>query len=154
MAGHCATALWIDGQLYILESQYGLYWRTKGIQKTRYSEWIKRAEFSDYHVIWLPLSSESREKFNEASTKKWFNKHEGKTYGFHNFFYGWLDTPADNLPQVVPEHIFPIFLAFLENFIPKSVKIGFTQPMNKRLETDCETVTCIAEEASKRGVSI
>ena len=72
------------------------------------------------------MSPESAEKFNEASTQKWFKKHEDKTYGFHNFFYGWLDTAADNLPSVVPEHIFPITLSFLEKYIPKSIQIGFT----------------------------
>jgi len=56
--GHSTVALWVDSELYILESQGGAYWPRQGIQMNPYDTWIQWAENAGYMVTWLPLSPE------------------------------------------------------------------------------------------------
>lgn len=48
--GHCTMALWMDGELYIVES-VGVF----GIRKTPYEQWIQMMRDTRKMVIWLPL---------------------------------------------------------------------------------------------------
>jgi hypothetical protein len=41
----------------------------------------------------MPLSDESRTKFDTDKARAWFEQAEGLPYGYHNFLYGWVDTP-------------------------------------------------------------
>jgi len=45
------------------------------------------------NVAVLPLSEESRKKFNVTAAVEFFKKVEGLPYGYHNFLFGWIDTP-------------------------------------------------------------
>jgi len=46
---------------------------------------------------------------NESAAVEFFLKTEGMPYGFHTFFYTWIDTPYDNLQAVIPPNFLPIF---------------------------------------------
>jgi hypothetical protein len=92
-SGHCTMALRFDGELYVVESQDAWYWPVHRIQRNKFSEWIKYAENAEFHVTHIPLSAESRKKFNETAAQEFFFKTEGLPYGYHSFLYLWIDTP-------------------------------------------------------------
>ena len=95
-SGHSVMALRFDGELYIIESQDGWYWPVHGIQRNKFSQWIQWAKDADFHVAHLPLNAEARARFNETAAQEFFNQTEGLPYGYHNFLFGWVDTPIDN----------------------------------------------------------
>lgn len=124
-AGHSVMALRFDGELYIIESQAGWYWPRTGIQRNKYKTWVQWARNADFHVAHFPLNAEARKKFNETAAQEFFFETEGLPYGFHNFLYGWLDTPQDNLPPLMPPGLIPIAFSVLEDFMPETVDIFF-----------------------------
>ena len=54
----------IDGVMSVVESQDGWYWPKHGIQQNSWAQWKKWALNADFNVAILPLSEESRKKFN------------------------------------------------------------------------------------------
>ena len=83
----------------------------------------------------MPLSAESRAKFNETAAQEFFFKTEGTPYGYHNFLFGWIDTPHDNMPPLLPSGFMPILFSILEDFIPNVTDTFITEALNKRLGT-------------------
>ena len=59
----------------------------------------------------------------------------GLPYGFHTLLWGWLDTPEDNLPPLMPSQFAPIAFEIVNNFMPDKIDIMVTQGLNKRLGT-------------------
>jgi hypothetical protein len=47
--------LWIDGELYVVESQDGWYWPRRRIQKNKWKDWVQWAENAEFLVAILPL---------------------------------------------------------------------------------------------------
>ena len=118
---HCVMALRFEGELYIVESQDAWYWPTHGLQRTPYKKWIEQAKEASFNVIWLPMNGESMLKFNEKAANDWFFTTEGLPYGYHNFLFGWIDTPRDNLPPILADQIVPVVFAMLASVIPTTV---------------------------------
>ena len=109
-AGHSALILEVDGVLSVVESTDGWYWPKRGIQRNDWETWKKWALNADFNVAVLPLSEESRERFDLKKAEEFFKEMEGLPYGYHNFLFGWIDTPKDNYPPVLdPELILPLF---------------------------------------------
>ena len=90
---------------------------------------------ADFNIVWLPLRTEIAAMFNLQAARDFFFKMEGLPYGFHNFFYGWLDTPRSNLPPLMPNEFIPIVLAQAEKVIPEGVSRIFTEGLNMRMGT-------------------
>lgn len=153
-AGHSVLALRFDGELYIIESQDGWYWPNHGIQRNKWSDWKQWAKNADFHVSHMPLSPEARARFNETAAQEFFLKTEGLPYGYHNFLFGWIDTPLENWPPLLPPGFMPILFSILEDFIPDTVDIFFAQALNKRLGTDGLNVKQIAGEAARRNLTV
>jgi len=124
-AGHSVMALRFDGELYIIESQDGWYWPRHGIQRNKFSQWKEWAKNADFHVAHLPLSPAARAVFNETAAQEFFLKTEGLPYGYHNFLFGWIDTPVDNLPPLIPPGLLPVVFSVLESFKPDVVDIFY-----------------------------
>jgi len=100
----------------------------------------------------LPLKKEVAAKFDEAAAIKYFKSIEGYPYGYHNFMWGWIDTPDHSYPAMLsPEFLGPAF-AVVEKISPIAAYMVFTLPLNKRLGTVNLTVAEIAMEANKRGL--
>ena len=55
-AGHVASAMWIDDELFVVETLDEPRWPVKGVQKHTYIEWLELAKANSYDVAWLPLS--------------------------------------------------------------------------------------------------
>ena len=74
----------------------------------------------------MPLKEEYRELFNETAAWEFFNSTEGDPYGYYNFIFGWIDTPYDNLPQVLPAYLATIAISVLESIDPDTVSHVYT----------------------------
>ena len=87
-AGHSTVVLEVDGVLSVVESTDGWYWPKRGIQRNDWETWKKWAMNAGFNVAVLPLSEESRKKFNQTAAEEFFKKVEGLPYGYHNFLFG------------------------------------------------------------------
>ena len=151
--GHTAVALRIDGELYVVESQAGWYWPKFGIQRNKWSDWIKWAENADYEVAILPLKEEYRAKFDEKKAYEWFLSVEGLNYGFHNFVFSWLDTEKDNWPAWIdPEALFTLISIF-SRVAKGPADIMFSEGLNFRLGTKGLGLIDSMVEAASRGIT-
>jgi hypothetical protein len=86
-------------------------------------------------VSHLPLREDIRAKFNETAAQEYFFSKEGIPYGYYNFLFGWVDTPEDNWPPILPAYFAPIVFSILGQFAPKTMDIFFNQAINHRLGT-------------------
>jgi len=152
-AGHAVTCLWFeeDGkrELYIIESQDGWFWPIHKVQRNKFSEWIKMAEAASFHVSHMPLSPEYAAKYNETAAREFFFETEGLPYGYHNFLYGWVDTPNDNWPVILPKNLVPVAFSLIEKFDKNLTDTFFSAGLNMRLGTENLTVGDIAAYAAK-----
>jgi hypothetical protein len=73
----------------------------------------------------MPLSPAAKAQFNETSAIEFFKATEGLPYGYHNFLFGWIDTPENNLPPIMPPMLVPIVLSIYEDFDPETSDIFF-----------------------------
>jgi len=102
--GHVTSAQWIDGELYVVESTIDdSYWPTDHIQKTPYDTWIQQAIDADFQVIYVKLTEQARNSYNETAAVEWFNSQEGFDYGFHTMIWAWIDTKKENFPCIAPD---------------------------------------------------
>jgi hypothetical protein len=81
------------------------------------------AENADFHVCHLPLNAEARAKFDETKAVKYYETLEGLPYGYHTFLFGWIDTPENNWPPLMPPKLVPIVFSILSNIIPATTDI-------------------------------
>lgn len=151
---HCITSLWIEGELYMIESQGGEYWPVQAIQRTPYRTWVQYAKNADMNVVWLPLRDDLREKYDEKAVLKWFEEVETLPYGFHNFMWGWIDTPYDNFPDVLPSTLVAPVFGLFERIDPADTKRILLEPLNKRLGTQDLDLKQVVAEANRRGMTI
>jgi hypothetical protein len=151
--GHSAVATWIDGQLYVTESQDGWYWPKKNIQRNLFKDWVKYAHAADFNVAILPLKEEVRAKFNEQAAVEFFKWAENKHYGYHNFLFNWLDTPDKNFPSLIdPEAVFVVF-TILEKITRSTSDTIMGEALNQRLNTKGLSIAQTAAEAARRGLT-
>ncbi len=134
-AGHSTMALRFDGELYVVESQDAWYWPIKSIQRNKFADWIQYAKNCDFHVSHLPLNEESRAKFNETAAQEFFFATEGVPYGYHNFLFGWIDTPENNWPPLLPPELITVVFSVFSRLAPVAAESFYWQAMNKRLST-------------------
>lgn len=76
-------------------------------------------------MILLPLKKEAQQKFDEKKAQEWFFETEGLPYGYHNFLFGWMDTPRDNLPPALSNQLLPVVLAMVGEIKPKTIDVLF-----------------------------
>lgn len=152
--GHVTLALWHEDELYVIESQNATHWPNKGIQKTPWDEWIKWAHNADYNVILLPLKDEYQALFDEAKAWSWFKHITGLDYGFHNFFYGWLDDKSKNLPYFIDLDFLSILLEVLQYIWPQEVRLMFIEAFNHRLKTNMTNIKDLWEELYARNMRL
>lgn len=102
----------------------------------------------------MPLSPEARAKFDVKAAQKFFEDLEGTAYGYHNFLFGWIDTPALNYPPLLPAGLVPIAFAVVEEFSPSTVDIFLNQALNHRLNTTGLNLNQIATAAAAQNKSV
>ena len=151
-SGHSAMILEVDGVMSVVESQDGWYWPKHGIQQNSWEQWKKWALNADFNVAVLPLSPESRAKFNVTAAVEFFKRVEGLPYGYHNFLFGWLDTPDQNYPAVLDSNLVMVIFSYIERLYEFPIKRILTESLNKRLGTEGLHLSEIAVEMNKRGM--
>jgi hypothetical protein len=151
--GHTAVCLWIDGELYVVESTDGWYWPKAGIQRNKWKDWIQYASASDKLVAHFPLKPEIRAKFDEKKAIEFFTSVEGLNYGFHNFVFSWLDTEKDNFPEFVDPEVVMVLVNLFSKYVPSIGNTMFGEGLNKRLGTSGLSVTEAIIHAAEKGIS-
>lgn len=102
----------------------------------------------------IPLTPEKAAQFNATAAIEFFFEMEGAPYGYHNFLYGWIDTPEDNLPPLLPHQFVPILFSYVEMVDKKLADNMFTEPLNLRLGVTGKNITEIAAIAAQQGMSV
>ncbi len=142
--GHTTTALWIDNELYVVESDVtSSYWPTDGIQKTPYKKWLQQAKEADYQVVHCPLNKKTRKLFNETKAVEFFNSVQGTEYGYLNFLFGWLDVGKLNFPCLPPDYssnclqweLFELLFAYVDRIDNYVGDLMWNGALNQRLGT-------------------
>ena len=151
-AGHSTAALWIDDELYVVESQAGWYWPKANIQRNPYKTWLQWAENAGFQVTLLPLKPEIAKKFNQTAAYEWFKSVEGYPYGYHNFLFGHIDTEADSYPAVLHPEAFPAVFSILQRLVPSTGTV-FNEAINFRLNTTNLTIPEMAEVIAERNLT-
>jgi len=152
---HTAIAQWIDGQLYVCESTgETYYWPPPwGIIKTPYHQWIQQAIRADFEVSILKLSPAARARYNVTAALKWFQSVEGLPYGYHNFFFGWIDTTKDNYPPPLTAELL-LYVIILLQYVDYDVCNRMALlGMNKRLGTENLGIYEILEFLKQRNLT-
>jgi len=112
------------------------------------------AEECDFHVVYMPLSEKMRATYNETSATEFFNKVQGLPYGYHNFLYGWVDTPNNNWPRLLPSNLIPIAFSMIEKFDKNLTDTFFSQSLNKKLNTSGLNISEIADKALEKNMTV
>jgi len=66
---------------------------------------------------------------------------EGLPYGKYNFLYGWVDTPNDNWPPLLPREAAPVLFKIYEDFNFENAYVFFTEGINKRLGVENKSIS-------------
>lgn len=143
--GHSTMALWFGEELYIVESN------GSGIHRTPYKQRVQETGDS---YMWIPLSDENAAKFNETAAIEFFNKTNGTAYGFHNFMFGWIDTPENNNPPLIANKLVPIVWKIVGDVVPSITDIFYAQALNHHLGTKGLTIPQLASQAAKKGMTL
>ena len=151
-SGHSAVCSWINGELYVIESQSGWYWPRSGIQRNKWDDWIQWAHAADFNVILLPLKEEYRNKFDNDKANAWFeNEVEGLPYGYHNFIYTWIDTPDKNFPFFTTSEIAEFLFSAASFLVPSFNDEFVLESLNNRVGKKNLTFQQIVAEAARQG---
>ena len=152
--GHMAVALWIDGELYVVESTDKTnYWPYHGIQKNKWFDWMNMAYKANYIVEYLPLNEEQLRIFNTNAAVKWFKKVEGMPYGYNNYFFCWIDTPEDNYPDPLSSQFLEVGLSYIGTKFPDIAQKMWNKALCKRLNIQLNSTVDILEYAYKQNIN-
>jgi len=151
---HTTMALHFDDGLYIVESQGAEFWPTPGINRTPFNKWLEQVRKASYNVVWLPLKKEIAASFNESAARNFFAQTKGLPYGYHNFIFGWIDTPYRNMPPLMAQNMLPTVGMILENIAPGAAYVTFGAGLNKRMGTTGKSLSEIAALAADQDMSI
>ena len=130
--------IWDNNVPYVYESNdKTVYWPDKGIQRHTWKDWLNLVKNSDFLISVLPLEREYSSMVSEsAHLTKWLESVIGLPYGYHNYLFGWIDTPEDNFPSTLSSNFLEIMLSQIDKKYPE---IGFkmwNQALAKRLDLD------------------
>jgi len=79
---------------------------------------------------------------------------EGYPYGYHNFLFGWIDTPEDNFPNLMPYLLLPVVFEVLDKISHPVVNSFILEALNHRLESSGLGFQEIVKEAASRGMTL
>jgi hypothetical protein len=152
-ADHVAAFLWIDGELFVVESMGGGQEEKQGLIRTPYLKWLQDLD-PTWLVAMLRLNDEARARFNETAAVQFFKSVEGLPYGYHNYFFGWVDTPANNYPPPLSAPLVPVVFALLDRIDKSLSQKMWGYALNQRLRTQNLGIEELIALCEKRNVSI
>ena len=151
--GHSCVCSWIDGELYVIESQDGWYWPYHGIQRNKFKEWVRLAHIAEFNVAILPMKEEVRKRFNVDKANEWFKSVEGLNYGYHNFLFSWIDTVDSNLPFSLSHEHFEFLFSVLEKISKPLAAKMMGEALNMRVGKRNLTISQATAEGARQGKS-
>lgn len=83
---------------------------------------------------------------------EFFKKMEGFPYGYHNFLFGWIDTPDGNYPPLLDSTLVLVVFSYIERLYELPMRMILTEALNMRLGTKGLNLGEIAIEVAKRGM--
>ena len=137
-SGHVAFALLntSSNEMMVCESVI------KGIICTEYNQWVEGMETAGLGIVMVPLAKEFSDSFNLTAAWDWVNANYGNEYGYHNFFFGWIDTEEDNYPCFAPgydrcltwAHV-DLVMRVIDSVLPSLATKFFGEALNHRAGT-------------------
>jgi hypothetical protein len=113
-----------------------------GITCTPYQKWIVALQAAGAAVVLVPLAPAFSAAFNVTSAWSHINAMLGNSYGFFNFFFGWVDTEDRNYPclpwafeQCLSYDIVEYFFLLVDEIVPEVSNMFFGQALNHRANT-------------------
>ncbi len=100
--------------------------------------------------MWIPLSDEMSANFNETASRQFFYDTNGLPYGYHNFQYGWMDTPEMNNPPLIAAKFVPVLWNLVSMVDSDVSDLMFTKGLNFHLGTEGLTIPQLAGRASEK----
>jgi len=100
------------------------------------------------------MREDIRAKFNVTAAAEWFKTVEGYPYGYHNFIFGWFDTPDKSLPPITDLDFLAVVFEVLHHLIPAGIDSLVGEALNKRLNTTKLSISEMLIEIGKRGKTI
>ena len=79
---------------------------------------------------------------------------EGFPYGYHNFIFGWIDTPDKNFPAPLDPALATVIFSIIEKIYAAPITQLVGEGLNMRLGTKGLSVAECATLAGKRGISL
>eukprot|EP01102_Stenamoeba_stenopodia_P002443 TRINITY_DN12267_c0_g1_i1.p1 TRINITY_DN12267_c0_g1~~TRINITY_DN12267_c0_g1_i1.p1 ORF type:complete len:497 (+),score=105.98 TRINITY_DN12267_c0_g1_i1:70-1560(+) len=150
-ADHVAALLSVEGEMYVVESMGGGD-GPEGIIKTPYQQWMQELDPS-FMVALLRLSEEYQSKFNQTAAEEFFLSVEGMPYGYHNYFFGWVDTPSDNYPPPLSAPLVPVLFAIMDKVDYNISKKMWGDALNMRMNTTGLTVDQVINLCEEKNIS-
>ena len=127
---------WSNGTLMIVEStDTTAYWTRPNIQMHTWEEWLPLAQAADFNVAILPLAPAMESRFNSSAAEAFIEATVGGPYGYHNFLWGFVDTPSDNWPYPVTWEFLEFAFSWVERLDSAIGAEMWGLAMNKRLGT-------------------
>lgn len=156
-AGHSAVCLKdSEGKLWIGESGHENDKGESIIALLPWEEWwdieLNKDE-SDPHIALFPLHPDMRAKFNETAAWEYARSMAGKSYGYHNMIFSWIDTSKDNYPPPLDAHMVGSFMTVWNRVQPDYAANLWNEALNKRLGTEGLDLPEIIVETERRGSS-
>ncbi|KAH0651509.1 hypothetical protein KY285_031624 [Solanum tuberosum] len=156
-AGHTAVCLRdAEGKLWVGESGNN---NDKGEDVIAILPWDEWWEFeltkdnTNPHIAVLPLHPDLRAKFNETAAWEYARSMAGKSYGYHNLIFSWIDTIDGNYPPPVDAHLVASVMTVWNQIAPEYGSNLWNEALNKRLGTQNLSLPDILVEVEKRGSS-
>lgn len=84
---------------------------------------------------------------------KFFKEMEGFPYGYHNFLFGWIDTPDKNYPPLLDSYLVAVVFGYIERIYELPMRMILTEGLNMRLKTKGLSIAEIAIEVISRGMT-
>eukprot|EP00899_Mesostigma_viride_P001763 jgi/Mesvir1/11588/Mv00004-RA.1 len=161
-AGHAAMLLWGEpgtpgeGVLYVAESGVTDEEGQEVIAIREYNDWLlfQSNDPADVSVCWLPLSAESRSRFDLSAAWAMVRQLVGRPYGFHNIIFSWIDTPNDNYPSPISAEVVVAVMSIWEQVQPAYSTRLWSEGLNKRMNTTGLDIGSLVQECEQRGISL
>jgi hypothetical protein len=75
-------------------------------------------------------------------------------YGYHNYLFGWIDTPDNNVPAALPGEFLVTVFDLLEKYDKNSTDTFFSAALNIRLGTSDLNIRQLAAKYSEKNMTL
>lgn len=146
---HAAIALRLgeNQELYVAEM------KGDGLIIASWEDFCEEQIWTKHHVVHIPLKEKYRKKFNTTAAYEYFKSLYPMDYGDYNLLFPWLDVKGKNLAKYIEQENFLLLLSLIDKFDKKIPYVNFGAGLSKRLGKEGLTMSQIAIEAAKKGIS-